>query len=98
MSREIIEKIKKYFPESGGSGAAPPLLAAKIKNYFETQKNQKFFERWLQTPLLKLAKKRKFQHRFLPSARGYLDVWAARRCHKMKHFGTDLIMYIFRKC
>lgn len=34
MSREIIEKIKKYFPVSGGSEAAP-LLATKIKNYFE---------------------------------------------------------------
>lgn len=42
MSREIIEKIKKYFPESGGSFAAPR-LATKIKNYFEHQKNQKLF-------------------------------------------------------
>jgi hypothetical protein len=33
MSREIIEKIKKYFPESGGSGAAPPAC----------HKNQKLF-------------------------------------------------------
>ncbi|MBO6033085.1 MAG: hypothetical protein J6Q22_16750 [Prevotella sp.] len=109
MSREIIEKIKKYFPALGGSEAAP-LLATKIKNYFEHPENQKFFERcrkpriskkmfWtvLQTPLLKLAKKRKFRHRLLPRTRRFSDVWAAGRCHKMKCFGTDLIMYILRQ-
>jgi hypothetical protein len=70
MSREIIEKIKKYFPESGGSGAAPR-LATKIKNYFETQKNQKFFEGGCKPSLLKLPKKRKFRHRFLPRTRRF---------------------------
>lgn len=70
MSREIIEKIKKYFPESGGSEAAPR-LATKIKNYFEPQKNQKFFEGGCKPCVLKLAKKRKFRHRLLPRTRGF---------------------------